>query len=175
MSRVGTAFRSFFASLGNAETAARVSAAIDTGTTASPTVSRDEPPAKVEPPKRPARSDALTLLAALQRDGRLIDFLLEPIDGYTDEQVGAATRDLHRGCGQTLKRLLTIEPVIDAEEGSRIAVGEHPSGSVRVVGSQVDSGELLHPGWKVSKLSLPDWTGSDEEAAILMPAEVQGQ
>jgi hypothetical protein len=34
----------------------------------------------------------LRLLALLQREGRLLDFLLEDIQAYGDEQVGAAVR-----------------------------------------------------------------------------------
>src|SRR5262245_48893552 len=54
---------------------------------------------RVEPlfAKTPAGPD-LRVLAVLQRDGRLIDFLEEDIDAYPDAQIGAAVRDIHRGC-----------------------------------------------------------------------------
>ena len=47
--------------------------------------------ARVEPlfSKTPTGPD-LRVLAVLQRDGRLVDFLEEEIDGYSDAQVGAA-------------------------------------------------------------------------------------
>ena len=53
--------------------------------------------ARVEPlfSKAPTGPD-LRVLAVLQRDGRLVDFLEEEIDGYSDAQVGAAVRDIHR-------------------------------------------------------------------------------
>ena len=47
---------------------------------------------------------ALQLLALLQRDGRLVDFLQEEIDAYTDAQIGAAVRDIHRGCRKVARR-----------------------------------------------------------------------
>src|SRR5207253_6846543 len=36
---------------------------------------------------------AVQLLAILQREGRLLDFLQEDVDGYADAQIGAAVRD----------------------------------------------------------------------------------
>ena len=56
------------------------------------------------------------VLAVLQRDGRLIDFLQEELDSYTDAQIGAAVRDIHRGCRKSLHEYLTIEPIIDGAE-----------------------------------------------------------
>ncbi|MCD4755860.1 MAG: DUF2760 domain-containing protein, partial [Deltaproteobacteria bacterium] len=37
-------------------------------------------------------------LGLLQREGRLIDFLQEDIEPYDDAQIGAAVREVHRGC-----------------------------------------------------------------------------
>ena len=73
--------------------------------------------ARVEPlfSRAPTGPD-LRVLAVLQRDGRLIDFLEEDIDAYTDAQIGAAVRDIHRGCRKSLHDYLTIEPIIDAAE-----------------------------------------------------------
>ena len=41
---------------------------------------------------------AAQILAILQRDGRFVDFLMEDLGAYSNEQVGAAVRDVHRGC-----------------------------------------------------------------------------
>ena len=80
--------------------------------------------ARVEPlfSRAPTGPD-LRVLAVLQRDGRLIDFLQEELDGYTDAQIGAAVRDIHRGCRKSLQDYLTIEPIIDARRG---AIGHRP-------------------------------------------------
>ena len=43
------------------------------------------------------RHDALSLLAVLQREARLLDFLKEPVEGYSDAQVGAG--GAHRAQG----------------------------------------------------------------------------
>src|SRR4029453_14361313 len=38
---------------------------------------------------------AVQLLALLQRDGRLVDFLMEDVAAYSDTQIGTAVRDVH--------------------------------------------------------------------------------
>ena len=169
MARIGTAFRSFFAALGGGDRAARLEQAL------SGPVASDEPPSEspAKPPSAPARSEAVTLLAALQREGRLVDFLMEPVEGFSDEQIGAAARELHRGCRATLDRLLPVEPVLSLDEGERVVVGEQPPGAVRMLGPAGEAGQLVHPGWRVREMKLPQWTGADEEASIVMPAEVQ--
>src|SRR5215831_3115113 len=52
------------------------------------------PPAAVAaaPRKPDATPGALQLLALLQREGRLVDFLAEDISGYDDASIGAAVR-----------------------------------------------------------------------------------
>ena len=45
-----------------------------------------------------AKDGALQMLGILQRDARLIDFLMEDITSYADDQVGAAVRSLHADC-----------------------------------------------------------------------------
>ena len=57
----------------------------------------EAPPEKVpEPPPSPL--PAVQILAALQREGRLIDFLEEDLSAYEDAQIGAAVRNIHQGC-----------------------------------------------------------------------------
>src|SRR4051794_37026728 len=52
-------------------------------------------PAKPAAPPKPAL-DPLQLLAILQREGRLVDFLMEDLQGIPDAQVGAAVREVHQ-------------------------------------------------------------------------------
>ena len=47
---------------------------------------------KKKPEGTAQRDGALALLALLQREGRLVDFLREPLDGYGDADIGAAAR-----------------------------------------------------------------------------------
>ncbi|MGC3970646.1 MAG: DUF2760 domain-containing protein [Pirellulales bacterium] len=94
MGRISTAFRAFFRALGNADIAKQIDEVLGGGGSKPAVASLPPPtaaPAKpAEAPKKPARSDALTLLAALQREARLVDFLKEKLDGYSDAQIGAA-------------------------------------------------------------------------------------
>jgi len=70
----------------------------------------------------PTRSDALTLLATLQRDARLIDFLMEDLAGYEDAHIGAAARDVHRACAAALERMFELRPLRYQEEGARVEI-----------------------------------------------------
>src|SRR5438876_1692147 len=74
--------------------------------------------AETKPSGPPKPSGApLRILGLLQREGRLLDFLLEDIKAYSDEQVGAAVRDIHRQCQAALNEHLALEPVLPKEEG----------------------------------------------------------
>src|SRR6516162_1713351 len=78
------------------------------------------PPKPPEPP-RPS-GEPLRLLALLQREGRLLDFLLEDIQAYTNEQIGAAVRDIHRNCHKAVDDHLVLAPVLAGEEQAIVEV-----------------------------------------------------
>src|SRR3990172_9259070 len=101
--RVVTAVRTFFRVLFDREFAGRVELAMS-GEAAPPAARTDasRPPMQ---PKHETRSEAISLLAALQREARLVDFLQEPLEGYSDAQIGAAARDVHRECRGVLQRM----------------------------------------------------------------------
>lgn len=145
---------------------------------AAPPLPSPKPSAKPAAVVPPARSDALTLLATLQREGRLIDFLKEPLESYSDAQVGAAVRDIHRDCGAVLERQFAIRPVLDQVEGSDVAIeGQPDPGKYKLSGDPAaaahSAGRLVHHGWRATICQLPQWTGSTESASILAPAEVE--
>lgn len=130
------------------------------------------------PPAQNLRSDAVTLLATLQREGRLVDFLMEPIESYSDAQIGAAVRDIHRLCGAALHRQLGIQPVVSGEEGSMVTLDTQPDpGRMRVTGETIGAGpfvgRLIHHGWQITRSELPQWTGSAATTGIIAPAEVE--
>ena len=129
-------------------------------------------------PAKPVRSEAIGLLAALQREGRLIDFLKEPIDGYSDAQIGAAVRDIHRDCGAVLERQFAVRPVLEQTEGSSVPLtGALLKGRVKLSGKVGEgtpaSGNLVHHGWQSTRCEVPVWTGDADSAAIIAPAEVE--
>src|SRR5262245_19281939 len=70
----------------------------------------------------PAPDGAVEVLALLQREGRLVDFLEEDIAAYQDAQIGAAVRDIHRGCRKVLAEYFQIEPVMAAAENATVQV-----------------------------------------------------
>jgi hypothetical protein len=126
----------------------------------------------------PARSEALTLLSVLQREGRLIDFLKEPISGYSDAQIGAAVRGIHEDCGKVLERLFALEPLRAESEGSQVTVpAGYDPGQVRLVGNLPEGGPfkgtLQHPGWRATKAAMPEWNGREESALVVAPCEIE--
>lgn len=130
------------------------------------------------PATKPARSEALTLLATLQHEARLIDFLKEPLADYSAEQIRAAVLNVHRDCNAVLERFFTIRPLVADAEGSRI---ELPAGfdaakyrlTGQVTGAGPFRGTLQHPGWKATQAAIPTWSGSEDSALVLAPAEVE--
>src|SRR5687767_2778511 len=94
--RVAYAFRAFFSILLHGRIAKDVAVAIVPAPEPEPNV---VPVAAVDPVDR-----ATQMLALLQRDGRLLDFLMEDLAAYPDAQVGAAVRDVHAGSRQALDR-----------------------------------------------------------------------
>ena len=135
--------------------------------------------ARAAPPKQePRRSEAVSLLAVLQREARFVDFIKEPIAGYSDAQIGAAVRDVHQGCAAVLDRLFALQPLNAATEGATVEVPRNfDPAQFRVTGNVTGEppfrGTLQHHGWKAIKSELPDWTGSEASALVIAPAEVE--
>ncbi len=137
----------------------------------------EEKPVIVEE-KKVTRSDAIKLLALFQREGRLVDFLKEPIDAYSDAQIGAAVRDVHRDCAAVLDRAFGMESLVDKEEGEALSVlpGFDPDQyrlTGNVTGNPPYNGTLRHHGWKATKCELPVWQGTEEAVNVVAPAEVE--
>lgn len=132
----------------------------------------------VEPPKPLKPSGVpLRMLALLQAESRLVDFLLEDISGAADEQIGQAVREIHKKAQAALKQHAVIEQVLPGSEDDKVTVpaGFDPS-AVRVVGNVTGAppfnGTINHPGWRVKELKLATPAeGADE--FVLQPAEVQ--
>jgi hypothetical protein len=120
---------------------------------------------------------AVQLLAILQREGRLLDFLQEDVDGYSDAQIGAAVRDIHRGCKKALAEHMPLEPVLREAENAQVRVdpGFDPS-RIRLVGNVVGeppfTGALRHHGWRIGKVTLPS-PARGTDPTVVAPAEVE--
>ncbi|MCE9533385.1 MAG: DUF2760 domain-containing protein [Planctomycetes bacterium] len=128
------------------------------------------------PPPKPS-PEPIRLLGLLQRESRLLDFLMENISSFSNDQIGASVREIHAKAQATLKKHLSLDTVMGQEEGSTVTVnaGFDPS-AIRLVGQVTGQppfkGVLVHPGWKVKSIDLPKGPeGTDE--FVLMPAEVE--
>lgn len=128
------------------------------------------------PPTKPTRrSDALTLLSALQREARLLDLVCESLDQYNDAQIGAAARDVLRDTRKTLDRMFGLKHLIESPEGESVDVPKDASPvRWRIVGKESgQKGTLSHPGWQATKLDLPQWSGGTEDSLVIAAAEVE--
>ncbi len=141
---------------------------------------KEEQAASVEPSEQPAPMEdageaAIQLLSVLQHEGRLVDFLMEDISPYPDQQVGAAAREVHDKCRKAVEEIFGLRPVLSAEEGSRVEVDEgFDPAKIRLVGrlggGPPYKGVLLHAGWRCTRVALPPGKGKE---GIVAPAEVE--
>lgn len=182
---IGLAFKAFFQVLFRKDAAARVAAALAGSTdkkaaeaqpaTAAPTKPAASPPAPAKPTS--ARSDALTLLSTLQREARFLDLVGEPLDEFSDAQVGSAARQVIADVRKTLKRMFDIQPLEPREEGSSIEIVRPASPSrLHIIGrgsEQATRGTLVHRGWKAEQCQTPTWNGTKEDALVLSPVEIE--
>lgn len=137
----------------------------------------DGPPPDPEAVVNRERRLSVHLLALMQREGRLVDFLFEDLGTYEDAQIGAAARSVHSGCRKILDRYLAIAPLLDEAEESPITIppGFDPRSTTltgNVTGEPPFSGLVRHRGWQVKRFNLPTLTGT-EDAAVLAPAEIE--
>jgi hypothetical protein len=138
-------------------------------------------PSAPGPPRDAGAEDrvegALLLLGLLQREGRLVDFLRESLDQHPDAAIGAAVRDIHRGCKKVLDEHLRLEPVMPGQEEGPVVVprGFDPA-EVRLIGKATGEppfrGILVHHGWRASGVTLPT-VSEGFDRRVLAPAEVR--
>ena len=150
MNRIVLAFRAFFALLFGGKLPDDLVAALGLAPKAAP-VSKTPPSPPA--PQIKASDGALQLLGMLQREARILDFLMEDIAPYSDEQVGAAAREVHDSARDIMIRHFAPAPVIDAMEGSA-------------------AGILRHRGWRATAVALP-LLNSRQDLAVLAPAEIE--
>lgn len=174
MSRIALAFKAFFSILFKDVLPEDIASAF--GYVKESALPKAAPVAKPAVEVRTA-DGALQMLSLLQRDARLIDFLMEDINGYTDDQVGAAVRNLHEQSRLTLDRYVTLRPVIDGVEGTTARFDQRDPYAVKLLGNvpadgKASSGVLRHKGWRVEKVDLPK-IPAGQNVKILAPAEVE--
>ena len=183
--RFWLAIRAFFAVLFNARLAPQVEGLLrgeegEQPAAAEVTETKKSPATEspVKPASCSARNDAITLVATLQREARFVDIVKEPLGEYTDQQVGAAARDVLRDCGSVLDRLFAIEPVVEEEEDAELeAPADFDTGryslSGNVSGDAPFRGRLVHHGWQATRCELPQWSGNEQSAMVVAPVELE--
>lgn len=179
MQRILTAIRLFFRILWSAETARKAEQVLKSGGPEPGACQLSRTHGKEQAAHQPlARSDALTLLATLQREARWIDFIKEPLGNYTDVQIGAAARDVHRDCGKVIERLFALRPLVAENEGAEVEVPvDFDHGRYRLTGQLTGAppfhGRIVHHGWEASRTELPIWSGGKTAANVIAPVEVE--
>ena len=166
--RVSLAFGSFFSTLSNPGYAARVQSLREPDKAA---------PAAAAPPKPASIDAALQLLALLQRDARLIDFVQEDLASYSDAEIGGPARLVHEGCAKVLREHFTLVPVRSEAEGSPVTLAAgFDARAIRLTGNVVGQapfrGSLSHRGWRATEVRLPT-LAAGHDAAVLASAEVE--
>ena len=177
MNRIVLAFRAFFNLLFSGELSSDVLNALKLtrrGGAATPAKAAAAPAAA---PTVRISDGALQMLGIMQRDARLVDFLMEDIAGYSDDQIGAAARDVHGNTREILIRHFAPAPVIDAVEGSPATAPDGNGALVKYVGNVPASGKpkggvLRHKGWKATTANLPK-VNSRQDLVVLAPAEIE--
>lgn len=163
---VSLAFRSFFALLFKGRLSDELIA--DLGL-----MKKEEKP---ETPPVRTSDGALQMLSILQRDSRLVDFLMEDIAPYSDEQVGAAVRSVHEQCRKALAQYVTLQPVIDGVEGAFTRTPPAGPGEVKFIGNvpagTPPGGMLRHKGWRAVSVDVPD-VNPRQDNTIIAPAEIE--
>ncbi|MCC6262826.1 MAG: DUF2760 domain-containing protein [Bryobacterales bacterium] len=122
---------------------------------------------------------AVQVLRALQTDSGLIDFLLEDLRYYSDQQLAQGVRAMQPDARDALSRAVRLVPVVDRAEGElqdlpSDAAARFANGSLRLTGNAAEfeaihGGVLRHRGWRVAEaylLTLPH----SLDATVVHPA-----
>ncbi len=165
--RIGLAFKAFFRIFSDATFAEKVRLLFEGGTAPAS--------APAAPQVEPA---AVQVLALLQREGRLVDFLQEGLEGASDAQVGAVVRTtVYEGCRRAMQEYLELAPILEGHEDEKVTIeaGFDPS-AIRLVG-RVEGpppfqGVLRHPGWRLKGARLPQ-APEGADGTVVTPAEVE--
>ncbi len=170
MGRIALAFRGFFAILFTGQLPADIAQAFGYAK------ARPQPAPKAVRQLGPS-DGALQMLGILQRDSRLLDFMMEDISAFEDDQIGAAVRNLHDQCRDSLNRYVRLAPVIDGVEGTFTKIDSSDPNTVKLLGNvpangKAAGGMLRHKGWRADSIDLPPLAAS-QNAAIIAPAEIE--
>ncbi|MDY0268961.1 DUF2760 domain-containing protein [Trichloromonas sp.] len=135
-----------------------------------------EPVAPRPAPEKLAQAQVVRFLGQLQEKGRLVDFAMDDITPYSNEEIGAAARVVHQGCKEVLAETFDIRALHPGSEGEDLTLAaDFDARAYRLVGKVPEhppfTGRVLHRGWKTARVNLPQLT--DEAREVIAPAEVE--
>ncbi len=173
MHRIALAFRAFFGLLFSGQLPDDLVAELGLAVKPAAPVK----PVPVPPAPKPNASDgALQMMGILQRDARMLDFFLEDVAPYTDEQIGSAARGVHSSVREALDRYFVFAPVIDGVEGTYTKAPTKDASRVKFIGNvpaaTPEGGVLRHRGWQVTEVKFPALP-SGGSLKVLAPAELE--
>ena len=125
------------------------------------------------------RDDVLGLLGLLQEKGRFLDFVMDDVAPYTDQQIGSAARVVHGGCASVIKEYFRIAPVFDGSEGGKTTLPvDFDAGRYRLMGKVQGeppfTGTVIHRGWQAREVKLPERVGTSHSlSGVIVPAEIE--
>ena len=133
--------------------------------------------AKAGYPAERVHASGLMLLAALQREGRLVDFLRQDVAAFSDEEVGAAARVVHGGSRKVLEQFFEFAPAVKGDEGMPMSVPEgFDAQRIRLTGNVTGhppfKGTLKHHGWIATAIRMPALSEA-LDPRVIAPAEVE--
>ena len=104
--------------------------------------------------------EVFRLLVLLQREGRLLDFILEDVGGVDDCVLGGAVRPLLGKLRGVLCDYVVFEPILGGVEGDVFTVESGFDASLvkvegLLVGGAPFRGVIKHPGWRVVSHRVP--------------------
>jgi hypothetical protein len=178
--RVAIAFRCFFSILFHGDIPddiAQMWARHSSQVPQTPAQASISAPKEMERPVPEAFDRAVQMLALLQRDGRLIDFLTEDISPYPDAQLGAAARTIHESCRKVLEQYVKLEPILNSDEDQPVTVqSRFDPAAIKLLGNVTGQppirGVLRHKGWQVKDVNLPPLPQGSGRM-VIAPAEVE--
>lgn len=124
------------------------------------------------------RSEALELLAALQREARFIDFIKDDLSESicSQDTLFEVVKMVHDRCAETCEKIFSIRPLSEEINGepSDSRSEDSTQEDVTTEGSRLHTNKrVIHHGWRATKCDLPVWQGDKRDELVLASCEYE--